>query len=1005
MKSFALFAIMLFLLYPVDVSAQLDGADGGEGFDSFIPVLGNVTVSIDVASVVIPASFSGEDVSAQVSVRLDGPNRQVGVLGIKMTLKNYTGGEAVLSGDQSLTVSLQPDAVSNAVVLENLNWRIFSYYGQLQQGQTGFGRELFFDVLKGGKNYGRLALSFELIDPLADESEVTISKDGSKVGSGTVFSDDEPLIDQFTQVTNLFAGFVTTRNGNPVQTGEIRAAVGGGVIGGGAFVSEISAVGERGGYGFHGRPMVVSGVVGTPVDFYFGDYKLETAYLTSEGQVRRLDFQLPIVTSAVNFPDWDLDGVPDTEDVCPSSDSNLVDANGCTCAQLVALKGGSCVYVPGKGPKWSPPAPPPPQCKTPNKCISGQGPKFCTENSTIINNCEECGCTPGFTCNPCPEGMECITDGNCYKVIERVGLKCLTNKYVNGPGLNCSTLGNTWVDVFAEDPLKRDLSNFITVEVETGTFGGKRRDIRQQMVNNLKMQKVCIDSVDIGCVPEGTKCAGEVLLQRDFGEVTSVLSQFVRTKTTRDLAGALASPLNIGLSTGGALAGALIGASMAGPLLAAGPLAIIGLLVGAVIGLLGAFFAKVRIKFGLNVQAIKDSSTKVAYVCDPLLVLGNMTCSPLMQNTDSDGGIDILFMADGYSDDEFQALVEQLIDRNSTASGTRREGLFSREPFRGNKGLFNVWIMTANQSIGHVADEFRPSLGRRPNITDVRQIAAYCPQQDFTFVVTKGERYFSDCSFEGTQPCYLSMEDEGVPGRQVLRMMGKALGGLADEWTFERDAVPSKYRVMGLEFVASDNRPNCQTDVNEARAKWGDKIAEAGVGIFDGCGGECTNCARFQRPTYNSAMRNWTQRCTSEGNCRDGPPYDPFYIVNEEALIDAMQKWGDAEASEEAPSAPVSMEDEQGGKEEVSEGEGTTESDVSQVDISVFSFNPGSITIARGEKVRWTNKDATEHTVTGTGFDSRLAPQQSFTRTFDTAGTFTYQCSIHPEMQGVVIVE
>lgn len=997
MKSFALFVIMLFLLYPVDVSAQLDPGIPGEGTDSYIPVLGNVTVSLNVDSVAVPASFSGEGVSAQVTLRLDGASRQVGVMTIKMTLNNYTGGEAVLSGDQSLTVSLQPDAVSNAVVMENLNWRTFSYYGQLVQGQIGFGREQFFDVLKGGKNYGRLALSFELIDPLSDESDVSVSKDGSKVGSGSVFSDDEPLIDQFTQVTNLFAGFVTTRNGNPVQTGEIRA-----VVGAGTFTSLIVAVGERGGYGFQGRPMVISGILGSPIDFYFGDYKLETAYLTSEGQVRRLDFQLPIVTSAVNFPDWDLDGVPDTEDVCPSSDSNLVDANGCTCAQLVALKGGSCVYVPGKGPKWSPPAPPPPQCKTPGKCIRGKGPKFCTENLTIINNCEECGCAPGFTCNPCPEGQECITDGNCYKVVERVGLKCLKNKYVTGAGLNCSQLGNTWVDFFAEDPKKRDLSNFITVEVETGTFGGKRRHIRQQMVNNLKMQKVCIDSVDIGCVPKGTKCAGEVLLNRDFQDVSAALATFVRSKTTRDLGGALAAPLNIGLSTVGASVVAFAALSAIGP---AGFL--IGALVGGVSGLLGAFFAKVRIKFGLNVQEVKEVTTRVAYQCDPLLILGNMTCTPLMQNTDSDSGIDILFMADGYSDDDFQALVEQLIDRNSTASGTRREGLFSREPFRGNKGLFNVWIMTANQSIGHVADEFRPSLGRRPNITDVRQIAAYCPQQDFTFVVTKDERYFSDCSFEGTQPCYLSMKDEGAPGRQVLRMMGKALGGLADEWTFEQDVIPSTYRVMALEHVAVDSRPNCQSSEADALAKWGDKIAEAGIGVFPGCGGECTNCARFQRPTYNSAMRNWTQRCTSEGNCRDGPPYDPFYIVNEEALIDAMQKWGDAKAVGETPSANVPSAPAGDGDDAGDDGDvdGTTQSGVTQVDISVFSFNPRSITIARGEKVRWTNKDAIEHTVTGTGFDSRLAPQQSFTRTFDTAGTFTYQCSIHPEMQGVVIVE
>jgi plastocyanin len=35
---------------------------------------------------------------------------------------------------------------------------------------------------------------------------------------------------------------------------------------------------------------------------------------------------------------------------------------------------------------------------------------------------------------------------------------------------------------------------------------------------------------------------------------------------------------------------------------------------------------------------------------------------------------------------------------------------------------------------------------------------------------------------------------------------------------------------------------------------------------------------------------------------------------------------------------------------------------------------------------------------------SVLSPAQSFSRKFDTAGTYRYYCKIHPEMKGTVIV-
>jgi plastocyanin len=72
---------------------------------------------------------------------------------------------------------------------------------------------------------------------------------------------------------------------------------------------------------------------------------------------------------------------------------------------------------------------------------------------------------------------------------------------------------------------------------------------------------------------------------------------------------------------------------------------------------------------------------------------------------------------------------------------------------------------------------------------------------------------------------------------------------------------------------------------------------------------------------------------------------------------------------------------------------------------SDVGFVPSSMTIKRGTTVVWTNRDLTNHTVTGRGWDSGIiAPDGSYRRRFDTTGAFDYSCSIHPTMQGTINV-
>jgi plastocyanin len=69
------------------------------------------------------------------------------------------------------------------------------------------------------------------------------------------------------------------------------------------------------------------------------------------------------------------------------------------------------------------------------------------------------------------------------------------------------------------------------------------------------------------------------------------------------------------------------------------------------------------------------------------------------------------------------------------------------------------------------------------------------------------------------------------------------------------------------------------------------------------------------------------------------------------------------------------------------------------------SFTPGSLTIALNDTVTWSNDSPTIHYVVFAGA-SPIAVQNNtpYTKTFTSAGTFSYYCSKHPSMTGTVVV-
>jgi plastocyanin len=79
------------------------------------------------------------------------------------------------------------------------------------------------------------------------------------------------------------------------------------------------------------------------------------------------------------------------------------------------------------------------------------------------------------------------------------------------------------------------------------------------------------------------------------------------------------------------------------------------------------------------------------------------------------------------------------------------------------------------------------------------------------------------------------------------------------------------------------------------------------------------------------------------------------------------------------------------------------------VAISNYAFHPTTITVAKGAKITFTNRDKTAHTATSTQagvFDTgTVNPGAGKTVTFTKPGTYTYYCQFHAFMKATVTVQ
>lgn len=112
------------------------------------------------------------------------------------------------------------------------------------------------------------------------------------------------------------------------------------------------------------------------------------------------------------------------------------------------------------------------------------------------------------------------------------------------------------------------------------------------------------------------------------------------------------------------------------------------------------------------------------------------------------------------------------------------------------------------------------------------------------------------------------------------------------------------------------------------------------------------------------------------------------------AVASAFVLAGCASPASEASSAPAA-----------GEGGGGAATDTVSMAKS-YTFEPSAITIEPGTTVTWTNDDNFTHTVRiSDEVLGQAAPGESLTHEFPDAGSFAYDCSLHPrDMRGTVTV-
>lgn len=687
-----------------------------------------------------------------------------------------------------------------------------------------------FDINLDGNKTGELYFATKLFDLPEQKTTYALQPEGALEIDPTNF-----------EVTNTLpkmwelSGTVTTADGRPLQSGAANFSVGNFIkgeaaIGNGQYLSFFSA--------FDNETVTVS------VEDQTKSARLApTLEPSTTVQGIRIDFVLARNSTNTNFPDQDIDGVPDIYDKCPGSNTTIVDNSGCSCEQkkcedkqLVCLyigngaSGPLCVSSCSDGFKNGAEegidcgGPCKPCCSPANTCVKGDQPIFCSEERKQVPNCQQCGCPEEFTCRE---------DGECIKQVAQEGIRCKINEYyyLSYP-YDCSSLGPTWV--------QENQMNYFRVHTG-GWMASKTRSAANRM---LRQFTVCINT-KTACVAPGTKCPEEDHISEFYSDAYQMVQAEVNKQVRKAMSG------------------------------------------------VPSFWARLRI----NVVNLDQFKIRETFECPNITITPQTGCKNLINNGPEKEKADILFIGDGFYDfEELEKEVRKEIDYESQQEKTPDEGLFSIEPFKSAKQKFNIWYLPAKNEIN---TEFSPSYSSFvPRTTDALNIASRCAIKPDYIIVLSKKLFRSYCYF-GT-PCFDSVVFKRNKGRLLLHEFGgHGFASLGDEYHNFVELKDADGRVE--EFMPkSHTAPNCKPTQENAQTEWADLLGGP-VGFFKSCGGDCPEqCTEFVRPTLNSIMKDQDAKidCIDpETNNRRptpdcmGPPFEPYHPVNKREINKVLQRY------------------------------------------------------------------------------------------------------------------
>jgi plastocyanin len=80
-----------------------------------------------------------------------------------------------------------------------------------------------------------------------------------------------------------------------------------------------------------------------------------------------------------------------------------------------------------------------------------------------------------------------------------------------------------------------------------------------------------------------------------------------------------------------------------------------------------------------------------------------------------------------------------------------------------------------------------------------------------------------------------------------------------------------------------------------------------------------------------------------------------------------------------------------------------------EIAIDNFQFSPPTLTVKAGTKITWINNDDVPHLIVNVQNKFKQSPvldtDQKFSATLAKPGTYNYFCSLHPKMQGTIVVK